>query len=54
MPKPEELQKLLAQYRIATSAEDATDDIDDDYDDDDDDDRSDESTLPQLRGISLR
>ena len=43
MPKPEELQKLLAQYRFAYNADE--DSIEDFDDDDDDDDSSDESTL---------
>lgn len=46
MPKPEELKKLLAQFRIAANEvdNDFDDDLDDDFDDDDDQD-SDNSTL---------
>ncbi len=45
MPKPEELQKLLAQFRIARDGQDNDDLIDDDDFDDDDDDASDEFLL---------
>lgn len=47
MPKPEELLKLLAQFRIARDgdSQEIEDVDDDDFDDDDDDDGTDESML---------